>query len=378
MTFIIAYDWPHVTMPGEDNNSTQGKYENYFLRSFCAFIIICITFVHFEPSWVVLDDIRFYHLVEGVGRFAIPAFFMVSGYFLFSKDGHSERRLGKKLLHIIYLIIFIKVLYFIIDLIWLGCGIEHWHDGVVDWDYVLSDTITAEWNTMPVWFAYCLALVYAFHWILYKKNLSFKYAMYIGLAFVIVDMLLCEVLLFFGVTSIFGLSTVGLGEITYPFIGMLFFSLGYYIHRYKDEIDSKFSNESLILLFIAGFLLSVFEFMFLYTYYRNGVGSANLTFGSLFLAFSLFLGSFRLKENQLRSRSMEFMGRELLPWMYGLYMASILVTRTFIMPAIPIDDQAILDLIGLVCSIALDIGISYLWWTFLKMIVTSRKKAVKQ
>ena len=70
--------------------------------------------------------------------------------------------------------------------------------------------------------------------------------MYIGLAFVIVDMLLCEVLLFFGVTSIFGLSTVGLGEITYPFIGMLFFSLGYYIHRYKDEIDSKFSNESLI------------------------------------------------------------------------------------------------------------------------------------
>ena len=80
----------------------------------------------------------------------------------------------------------------------------------------------------------------------------------------------------------------------------------------------------------------------------------------------------------MRSRSMEFMGRELLPWMYGLYMASILVTRTFIMPAIPIDDQAILDLIGLICSIALDIGISYLWWSFLKMIVTSRKKAVKQ
>ena len=48
------------------------------------------------------------------------------------------------------------------------------------------------------------------------------------------------------------------------------------------------------------------------------------------------------------------------------------------MPAIPIDDQAILDLIGLICSIALDIGISYLWWSFLKMIVTSRKKAVKQ
>ena len=365
-------------MPEGDNANTQRKYENYFLRSFCAFIIMCITFVHFEPSWLVLDDIRFYHMVEGVGRFAIPAFFMISGYFLFSKDGHSENRLGRKLLHIVILIIFIKVLYLIIDLIWLGCGIEHWHDGVVDWEYVINDTLTAKWNTMPVWFAYCLALVYAFHWILYKKNLSFKYAIYIGLVFVIIDMLFCEVLLFFDVTSVFGKSTVEIGEIAYPFIGMLFFSLGYYIHKYKDEVDAKFSNESLILLFIAGCLLSVFEFMYLYQYYRDGVGSANLTFGSLFIAFSLFVGSFRFREDQFRNRPMEFMGRELLPWMYALYMAAILITRTFIMPAIPIDDQTILDLIGLVCAIVLDIGISYLWWSFLKKVTGSKKKAVKQ
>lgn len=364
-------------MPSEDSTNVQEKYENFFLRSFCTFIIMCITFVHFEPSWMI-GDIRFYHLIESVGRFAIPAFFMISGYFLFSKDGHSERRLAKKLLHIVILVVFIKVLYLIIDLIWLGCGIEHWHDGVVDWAYVLNDTLTAEWNTMPVWFAYCLALVYAFHWILYKKNVSFKYGMYIGLVFVAIDLMFCEVLPFFNITTFLGVSTVQIGEIAYPFIGMLFFSMGYYIHKYKDELDSKFSNEALILLFIAGFLLSIFEFAYLYPHYRGGVGSANLTFGSFFLAFPLFLGSFRFRKDQLRNRPMEFMGRELLPWMYGFYMAAILVTRTFIMPAIPIDNQAVLDFIGVICSMALDIGLAYLWWAFLKRLVGSRAKPAKQ
>ncbi len=373
MAFIIPCGSRNITMSEEGNNSSGKKYENHFLRSFCAFIIICITFVHYEPSWVVLNDIRFYHLIEGVGRFAMPAFFMVSGYFLFSSDGHSENRLGKKLLHIVFLVIFIKLLYLIIDLVWLGCGIEHWHDGVVDWNYVITDTLTAKWNTMPIWFAYCLALVYAFHWILHKKNISFKYGMYIGLIFVAVDLFFCEILLFFDVTEVFGMSSVQAGENAYPFIGMLFFSMGYYLHKYKEEFDRKFSNEALIVIFISGFLLSLFEFMYLYQYYGGGNGSANLTFGSILLAFSLFLGSFRLRENQLRNRTLEFMGRELLPWAYGFYMAAILIVRTFLLPALPSDDSAILDIIGVISAVVLDFLFAYIWWLFLKSTVGRKK-----
>ena len=122
-------------MSGTEENV---KRENYVLRSFCALIIFCIIFVHYEPCYMLLG-MKSYELVEGIGRFAMPMFFMISGYFLFSKDGHSERGLKRKTLRILFLLVFMRVLYFILDCIYCAAG-------VISVDTLIEGTVFMNWS----------------------------------------------------------------------------------------------------------------------------------------------------------------------------------------------------------------------------------------
>lgn len=344
------------------------KHENYIMRSFCALIIFCIIFVHYEPCYEIFG-MKAYEFVEGVGRFAMPMFFMVSGYFLYSSDGHSEKQLKRKTLRILFILVFMKVLYFALDCIYYGFN-------VITFDVLMEGLITMNWSSKHIWFIYFLFFVYAFHWILYRFHVDFKYAMIFGVICLLVDLFLSNVCAWTSLWEIAGVSTFNVGQVFYCFIAFFFFPFGYYLHKYKDKVD-EVKTSTLVILVIIGAVMEVWEVLNFPTVPNTELSYSNLYFGSVIIAISLFALTFRVPPNRLRCRPLEFMGRTLLPWMYAFYMAVMFFIKFIVMPNFDAPLE-LLDAIGMIVSAILDVALAYGMYYLLLNTVGKKKAKPKE
>lgn len=325
--------------------------ENHVLRSFCALIIFCIVFVHYEPCFQ-LFGMEAHEFVIGVGRFAMPMFFMISGYFLYSDDGHSERDLKRKTLRILFLAIFMKLLYTVLDLIYYATG-------VIPYDELMEGLILSNWSSKHIWFIYFLFFVYLLHWIFYRYHIDFKYAMFIGFICLIIELFCADVCAWAGIVELFGLDMFSIGQFAYCLIAFFFFPLGYYLHKHKDRTEG-WSTPLLLALVVIGSAMSAWEVL---NFQSTGFSYSSLYFGSVVIAIPLFILTFRVPEDRLRCRPLEFMGRTLLPWMYAFYMAVIFFIKFVVMDSIdaPIE---LLDAIGIIVSAISDVVLAYGMYRF--------------
>ena len=329
--------------------------ENHFLRLYCAVILMFICYTHFYPE-IMVGDIDLNRLIMGMGRFAIPIFFLISGYFTFSSDGHSERNLKKKTLHILLLIAVLKLFYLLLDLIYLGAGI-------VDTDYVITAFITAEPTTMHAWFVYSLFLVYAFWLILYHYGIDFKWTWPLGIAVLIVDLLLTEIL------PLFGMDTMEMGTFSYPFISLPFFTIGYYLHKHKDTVLHAVPRWGLCTIMIIGIIISYFETVHLMLH--CGQNECNLSIATVAVALTSFILTFTLREDQLRCRPLEWMGRNLMAWMYTFFPAAIFFLQKVVLTPY-IDDFLIWDVCGPFMAIALQILMALAVYLILRKVLMKK------
>ena len=318
----------------------DAKYENHFLRLLCGVILMFICWTHFysdlEYNGVYVND-----MVFGMGRFAIPIFFLISGYFSFSSDGHSEAGLFRKMLRIVFLAIFLKLFYLVLDLIYYSAG-------VIDMDYVIRAFLVFEATTAHAWFVYSLILSYLVALILYKKHISFRYYLYLGTAILIVDLIFTEFLPMFGVIDIWeDWTTIRVGENLYPFIGLFFFPLGYYIHKHKDSIDDILGTRFLQAVMILSVPVAFIEAL------AVPGETCNMYISSITLALSLFILTFRLREDQLRCRPLEYLGRVAMPWMYVFFPAAIFFTKNVLLK--DCDDFMMYNLGGPFISVGIQI-----------------------
>ncbi len=294
------------------------KYENHFLRFLCAVILMFICWTHFysdlEYNGVYIND-----MVFGMGRFAIPIFFLISGYFSYSDDGHAEKSLWKKMLRIIFLAIFLKLFYLLLDCIYLATG-------VIDMDYLLRAFFVFEATTAHAWFVYSLILSYLVALIFYKKGIHFKYYLMIGSIILIVDLIFTEFLPMFGFIDLWeDWTTIRVGENLYPFIGLFFFPLGYFIHKHMGRINEMFSSRFLQVVMILSVPLAFFEAL------AVPGETCNMYISAITLSLSMFILSFRLRDDQLRNRPLEYLGREAMPWMYVFFPAAIFFTKNILL-----------------------------------------------
>jgi len=339
------------------------KKENYVLRSFCALIIFCIIFVHYEPCYQ-LFGMNAYEFVEGVGRFAIPMFFMISGYFLYSSDGHTEKDLKRKTLRILYLLVFMKVLYFLLDCVYYSAGVISYRD-------LVDGLLIMNWSSKQIWFIYFLFFVYLFHWLLYRKGIDYKYAMMVGVVFLAIELFSADFCAWASIPEIFGIDMHAVGQVFYCFIAFFFFPLGYYLHKNRERTD-QWNGYLLFLILIVGAALSVAEVI----YYTpvTGVSYSSLYFGSVIITVPFFLLTFRVPEGRLRCRPLEFMGRMLLPWMYAFYMAIMFFLKFVLLKGINASQQLV-DLLGLTLSVVLDVILAFGMYLFLNRMVSKRVAA---
>lgn len=151
--------------------------------------------------------------VRALGRFGVPLFFCVSGYWLSSKEEIDSRNISRKLRHIIHLIIGAEIFHFIFSIIFNDLT-----DSVKRAAF-LEKYFSVGWierwiiiNTSPVyahlWFLYALAAIY-FLILVFVKNKKQLRILALAVPFLLIGIILMQ-----------EFSFLNLIPISIPFVGM--------------------------------------------------------------------------------------------------------------------------------------------------------------
>ncbi|MBQ2762416.1 MAG: acyltransferase [Candidatus Methanomethylophilaceae archaeon] len=336
-----------------DSQTATVKKQNYALHSLTGIILVILTGVKFnmgmpDQEWLL-----------AFGRFAMPLFFIISGYYLFSKDGHSEKSLPRKIKHILLLIVFIKVLYLLVDIVYYTAG-------VIDLEYLVTAFLVCEESTMHLWFVYALFLLYLWWHIMRYFNLDVKrISLTLSVIVLALSLTFGVLLRLAGINTVAGTSTLYIDEIIYPFIGIPFFTFGYYLHMYKEEFDSRVSTPLLVTVTLIGMITPIVASFY--------IPKSTLYFGSVLASIGLFMLTFRVPENRLRCRFTEFLGKNLKPLLYAYFPMVVFFLKHVVMTGM--ERGAAYHILGTVASMTMNLILSYATYAILKNFVKSRKKA---
>ena len=106
--------------------------------------------------------------------------------------------------------------------------------GIIDLDYLITSFVFYEGNTQHVWFVYALFLLYAWWWLMRRYHVNVKKVSWTMSAIVLMAIILFGVVLRgFGIEYVGGMTSLLISDLIYPFIGIPFFTIGYYLHMYK-------------------------------------------------------------------------------------------------------------------------------------------------
>ena len=329
--------------------------ENHALRTVTAILMFFIAGAHYY-SKATVEGVMVNDFIFDAGRFAIPILILTSGYFSYSSDGHVEARMGLKLRHILYLIVIYKLFYLLFSTILLLAG-------KVDAQYILMEFlvyspsvefdcyngVTGLESTQPIWFIYALFAIYVLWWILYKLKIDYIWTLIIAIPIVIVSLILGEFLPIAGVRYIGDTYIFDIADILYPFILLPFFIMGYYMHKHSGWLDDRISNAAVWGLIALGTAMTFTEV------YLVGDSSA-IFMGSIVLAFSLFLGTFRVPEDRYRIGPLIYIGRNLTMWMYVFFGAACLIMRWALEPYA--DNYWLCEVAGPFLAVLLDLAMA--------------------
>ncbi len=248
--------------------------------------------------------------VQAVARFAVPFFFMVSGYYYFHEDCKVVGWGGKKIVHILKVCLGAYVFYLcvaILQNIFLGDAIE--------FNFSLSHIARVVLFTVPsnvpqqLWFLIALLEVYVV-WLFIDLLNARKTAYFMAVA-----MFLAMISLAQGVWFVKGYK-IGPNYYRNGIVeGFAFFTLGYYLH--DKEARLMLSNKVLITVIIISALLSIVEGFL-----------CGCVFGVHLCTYSFVtcLFIYAMKNSQRHSGLIQKMGKQYSMYVYILH---IFVWRSF-------------------------------------------------
>lgn len=218
-------------------------------------------------------------IVNVLARFAVPFFFMVSGYFCCSEKGDMIKKLPGKIGHILRLTM--GSLFFYI--IW-GCvrrslrreDVFQWLKSLLNQNYVKEFFMYN--NTSPVKFHlwFLAALLYCY--LIFLVVWHFQIQIAAGL---LIPMLLAGNFYYGEGAAWRGAAFRTMIYRNWLFTGMPFFMMGYWIHRWEPGFRKKIRPGYLYPGMLCGMILTIME------YYR--VGKQELFMGSVIFVWCLFI-----------------------------------------------------------------------------------------
>ena len=243
------------------------------VKAICAYSVVLLH-IHFPGTAG--------NVVNVLARFAVPVFFMVSGYFCYRGDDTEFIRTGRKLRHAAILILVAFPVCAMWELVQNYIDEDSqikWLESLVSEEHIrqfllYNNSSQVKWH---LWFL--PALLYCY---LMFAAVS-KFRLY-RLAYVLIPVLL---VIHFGMEEF----SPYLGEHfrvmqfrNYLFTGFPFFMAGHLIHKYQQQICKWFSGRRVVFLYgmvAAGAVSSLIEYQYF--------GKQELLLGSVCMAAGLFL-----------------------------------------------------------------------------------------
>lgn len=226
------------------------------------------------PGW-------FGKLYYGFARFAVPFFFMISGYFVYKEDNKNIRlRLQKKIKHIIKLLLISEIIYFIWHIIqyYILYGIEGsigWFISLFTFSNLIKLLIFQSTMIGDVsWFLIALLLCYIVTFIIAKNDL-WNISAKLSTILLVVNVILGEI------TPFYGVSVQWYWCSNFWLLGFPFYSFGYWISIHKHTLCKKFSNIDLCKILLISMVVNILE--------RIMTDGSQFFLSNAFIAFSIFM-----------------------------------------------------------------------------------------
>ena len=217
-----------------------------------------------------------------LARFAVPVFFMISGYFCYRGDGTEFERTGKKICHVLSLMLVSFPICAMWDMIQNqidGDSQKKWIESLVSGEHIrqfflYNNSSQIKWH---LWFLPALLYCYLLF------ALTARLRIY-KVAYILIPVLL---LVHFGMEEFspyFGEHFRVMQFRNYLFTGFPFFMTGHFIHRHQERMEVMLSGKKewiLYILIVFGGISSLLE----YRYFEK----QELFLGSVCMATGLFL-----------------------------------------------------------------------------------------
>lgn len=280
------------------NFSEQNKSLN-ILKCLSAFAVICI-------HCSLQSSGRVGIIIDALIRFAVPVFFLISGYYsYFTNNNVSLQKYKKRAIRLIVLIIVSNLTYFIFDII-TGKAALTGEDLIKKLDVksifnflILNVSLTSG----HLWFLNSLLYCYIIYIIMSKLEIDHKKLYKYIPILLIANIMIGEVL------YTMRIYTLSMYYRNFLFTGLPFFTLGYLIHDKQEKINNKISNKMILITIIFSCVLIVIE--------RLSTGKIELFIGTIFLSISLFVWSI-LNPNKLNLKILGWIGKNLYTHIYIL------------------------------------------------------------
>ena len=212
--------------------------------------------------------------METLARFAVPFFFLVSGYCSYQI---STQKITKRIKKILILIVFATIFYTVFNVlvIWSTGGrndVFAYFSKYVDF----SELAKLFFFNVPIrleyfWYLYAMLYVYVIFYFVTKYHVNDKVVFVVSGLILILHVVSGELL------SVFGIVLPGMFVRNFAACGIPFFALGLFAKKHYNKFSSV-PNFALILSIIVGILASIFS--------RYFFGKKELYIGSLFVLFA--------------------------------------------------------------------------------------------
>ncbi len=256
----------------------------------------CLNFFKGISCWGILYmhtsyDCLVSSFVSCLVRFAIPLFFMISGYYIYNADREVvAKKVPKKVVHILKLSVFSVILY----LVYGGILSPLLNGKAINFmDYLANEfTYKKVWNLIVfnqwgiLWFLFALLYCYL---ILIPIN---KYDWY-KKAYILIPVLIGLLIFARGIIQYLALIPEEINIIyfrNFIFMGFPFFMLGNMIHKYENHLLNKITGKRLILIMCAGTTISCIE---------RYIVALEFFIGTLFAVVCIFIYALQNPDNRI-------------------------------------------------------------------------------
>lgn len=291
---------------------------NQMLDLIKSFGCIGVVFIH------IMFPGEFGEIIKSISSYAVPVFFMITGYYAYGMD---DKTIKRRLIKIIKIFIFAYILFMFSDV-----SVAFKNHQIGEWvknNYNIVSVIKCIFFctigfAVPLWYLVAQIETYVFWYVIVKTKKEDIAMRVMPLLFV----------LYVSITTF--CTTMGYDwfwKVNFLTCSLSWYLLGYYLHTLPEEFINKISFGDIIVCGLIGVAIVLLPTIY--------VMKCNFSsFGHIPYATSIFL--IALKYNKSVCFFLEFIGKKLSLWIYIFHVPISMVIKMFAKVILGVDIESML------------------------------------